>query len=757
MADGGAIGMQDLSPADVARSHLVAFQCGASRTYRPGLHHHVVGQALMEVDAGRIDRLMIEQPPRHGKTQQAGVDFPTWFLNRNPEKAVVYATYSAERAADVGTMVRTLQQSDYVRQLWPGNEIDRRSNAARRFKLAQHAGSYSAVGVGGPLTGRGADLLVMDDTIKDRVMADSPTHQRRAREWYSAVARTRLEPGARVVAMMCMVGETPVLMADGTERPIAAVRPGDMIASHDVDRLVASRVLNWKSQGDDQVYALKLKSGRVLRANERHPFLVDQGGVQAWVRLLDLRPGDRLVALFGGPCAACSARSMDARSEPAPRECATPITDGSAGPTGTARHRKAAKRGAMRVSATATASPKPNTPNASPSRAGAAPSVSGPSPSASGRATGTRSASTTITPPAPSAACCATDATLPLDAACRQKCLNAPLATYGFTLDQIVEIVADGRSEVFDIQVERTENFIANGVVSHNTRWSDNDLHGHIQREYSEEGWLTLRMPALATAGDLLGRPYGAPLWPERWTKEAMDSLRRGLLPRDWLALYQQTPAAGEGTTFLREWFRWYTPGNYPAGLHRYGASDYAVTEDARADFTEHGIAGMDEYGALWLIDGWSGQKTPDVWIEAQIDLAAAHRPLGWYGESGVIRNATEPGLLRRAREREVGLFCIWLPPIGDKAARAASFAARAAQGLVWVPRNDWGRHVVDQLCAFPGGRHDDAVDMCGLWGRAIDMILAARAGKGQQPAGIVPFSAQWLEYQEQTNANRIF
>ena len=86
-----------------------------------------------------------------------------------------------------------------------------------------------------------------------------------------------------------------------------------------------------------------------------------------------------------------------------------------------------------------------------------------------------------------------------------------------------------------------------------------------------------------------------------------------------------------------------------------------------------------------------------------------------------------------------------------------ADVLARAAQGLVWVPRNEWGRRVVDQLCSFPGGRNDDIVDMCGLWGRALDLILAARAGRGVEPAGIVPFSAQWLEYQEKTNANRIF
>lgn len=490
MAD-GSFTIRDLSPADIARSHLVSFQRGASRNYMPGLHHQVIGQALMELEAGRIDRLMIEAPPRHGKTQQIGIDFPVWYLNRNPDEAVVYATYSAERASDVGTMVRGLQQSDYVRALWPGNEIYRRSNAARRFKLAQHAGTYSAVGIGGALTGRGANLLVMDDTIKDRVMADSPTHQRRAREWYSSVARTRMEPGGRIVSMM--------------------------------------------------------------------------------------------------------------------------------------------------------------------------------------------------------------------------------------------------------------------------TRWADNDLHGHIQREYAEEGWLILRLPALATSGDLLGRGYGDPLWPQRWNAQAMESMRSGLLRRDWLALYQQTPAAGEGTVFMREWFRWYTPGNHPERLVRYGASDYAVTESQRADYTELGVAGMDERGALWLLEGWSGQKTADVWTEAMIDLAKAHRPLAWYGESGGIKNATEPGIVRRAREREVGLYCVWLPPIGDKTARCSSFAARCAQGLVWVPRNEWGRRVVDQLCAFPGGRNDDIVDMCGLWGRAMDMLLAARAGQNKKQEGIQPFSVQWLEYQERQNAERIF
>lgn len=445
----------------------------------------------MEVEAGRIDRLMLEAPPRHGKTRQLGVDFPCWALGRNPHWSVAYATYSADRASDVGTEVRGLFGSDYVRTLWPDREINRRSNASRRFRLARHTGGYVAVGVGGALTGRGADLLIMDDTIKDRVMADSPVHQRRAREWYSSVARTRIEPGGRIVSMM--------------------------------------------------------------------------------------------------------------------------------------------------------------------------------------------------------------------------------------------------------------------------TRWSDNDLHGHIQREYVEDGWLVIRLPALAMAGDFLGRKFGDALWPERWSADALKRLRTGLLPRDWLALYQQAPSAGEGTEFRREWFRWYTPGHEPAKLVRYGSSDYAVTESQRADFTEHGVAGVDDKGQLWLLDGWFKQAQPDEWIERQLDLQERHRTLAWYGESGGIRNATEPSLVRRAREREIPLFCVWLPPIGDKIARAQSFRARCAQGMVWVPRNEWGRHVVDQLCAFPGGKNDDAVDMCGQWGRAMDLLLAAHADRNEAAPGIQPFTAKWLEYQERVNANRIF
>jgi predicted phage terminase large subunit-like protein len=490
MADGTPRAIGDLSPADMARSHLVSFQCGASRTYAPGLHHHVIGQALMEVEAGRIDRILIEAPPRHGKTRQVGVDFPCWALGRNPSWDIAYATYSAERASDVGIEVRGLFDSDYVRTLWPDRTINRRSNASRRFKLAQHRGSYQGVGVGGALTGRGAHLLILDDTVKDRVMADSARYQRRAREWFSAVASTRLEPGGRIVSMM--------------------------------------------------------------------------------------------------------------------------------------------------------------------------------------------------------------------------------------------------------------------------TRWADADLHGHIQREHANDGWLVLRLPALAMAGDVLGRPYGAPLWPERWHREAMLRAQRGLLPRDWLALYQQSPSAGEGTEFRREWFRWYTPGHHPAKLLRYGAGDFAVTDAQRADFTELGIAGVDQFDDLWLLEGWTGQKTPDVWTESLLDLVGAHRPLAFYGESGVIRNAVEPGLIKRARERQVPLFCLWLPTIGDKLARARSFQARAATGRVWVPRNEWGRHVVDQLCAFPGGSHDDAVDMCGLWGRALDHLMAARADRNDESAGIQPFTAQWLEYQERTNATRI-
>lgn len=262
------------------------------------------------------------------------------------------------------------------------------------------------------------------------------------------------------------------------------------------------------------------------------------------------------------------------------------------------------------------------------------------------------------------------------------------------------------------------------------TRWNMNDLAGSILPEDYDgrsgpvlcrdgEVWEVLCIPACANrADDPLGRQIGAYLWPEWFTDEHWAGFKSN--PRTWSALFQQRPQPDEGTYFQRSWFKRFSVGERPAHLHIYGSSDYAVTEDG-GDYTVHRVWGVDPDGGLWLLDGWRGQATADVWVERQIDLIASHKPLAWFGEGGTIARAIEPMLRRRLTERRVGCRLEWLPSISDKPTRARGFQARAAMGKVHLPTGTDGDMVLDEYLHFPAGKHDDEVDTGSLIGRALD------------------------------------
>jgi predicted phage terminase large subunit-like protein len=188
---------------------------------------------------------------------------------------------------------------------------------------------------------------------------------------------------------------------------------------------------------------------------------------------------------------------------------------------------------------------------------------------------------------------------------------------------------------------------------------------------------------------------------------------------RAWNALYQQDPAPEDGEYFKRDYFNDYAI--QPAGLHIYGASDYAVSE-GMGDYTEHGIFGFDFTGNLYVLDWWRGQSASDVWIEKQCDLIAQYSPLIWFGESGPIKKAIEPFLKRRMTERGTLCRLEWLSSIHDKVVRARPFQARAAMGNVYVPKQaPWKAELMSQLMRFPAGKYDDAVDVCSLIGRGLE------------------------------------
>lgn len=160
----------------------------------------MIAAKLEAVAEGTVDRLMVNMPPRHGKSELASRRFPAWLLGINPEIEIVVASYNADKAREFGYEVRDIVRSPEYRALFPGVALKEDSRAADRWNT-DAGGSFRAVGIGTALTGRGADVLLIDDPIKDDEEADSELRRERIWSWYSSVAYTRLSPGGRVIVI----------------------------------------------------------------------------------------------------------------------------------------------------------------------------------------------------------------------------------------------------------------------------------------------------------------------------------------------------------------------------------------------------------------------------------------------------------------------------------------------------------------------------------------------------------------------------
>ncbi len=293
-----------------------------------------------------------------------------------------------------------------------------------------------------------------------------------------------------------------------------------------------------------------------------------------------------------------------------------------------------------------------------------------------------------------------------------------------------------------------------------NTRWHEEDVAGRVlqQIESGQVKGRVVSLPAIAEAGDRLGRAVGEYLWADdpSWDYPSyLRSRKAEISPMMWSALFQQRPAPEEGSFFQRAWFKRFAPEQKPANLHIYGTSDYAVTEDG-GDFTVHRVWGVDSSGDLWMLAGWRGQTTADVWIERVIDLIGTWKPHAWFGEGGTIARAIEPMLRRRLTERKLGCRLEWLPSIGDKPTRARGFQARAAMGRVHLPDGTDGDLVLDEYLHFPAGKHDDDVDCGSLIGRALDEThpaIVPRKNVDNNP----PDLARWRQKSTASGAYRGF
>jgi predicted phage terminase large subunit-like protein len=163
----------------------------SSSLYRPAKHLQVLGAALEEVEKGNFLRLQVSMPPRHGKTKLATHMFAAWLAGRDPSKSVIMATYSEKFAWDHGRAVRNLVENPLFNQVFPKTQLRAGSASMDRLETTE-GGILFFLGRGSGATGRGADVILLDDPIKDRKEADSPTVREQLWSWYTQVLQTRL-------------------------------------------------------------------------------------------------------------------------------------------------------------------------------------------------------------------------------------------------------------------------------------------------------------------------------------------------------------------------------------------------------------------------------------------------------------------------------------------------------------------------------------------------------------------------------------
>jgi predicted phage terminase large subunit-like protein len=164
-----------------------------------GSHHRLVAEKFNKLATGELKRLIINMPPRHTKSEFASYLLPAWMVGRNPKLKIIQATHTGELAIKFGRKAKHLIDSEEYSKIFQ-TRLQEDSKAAGRWETAQ-GGEYFAAGVGGAITGRGADLLIIDDPHSEQdAMSESALEN--AYEWYTSGPRQRLQPGASIVLVM---------------------------------------------------------------------------------------------------------------------------------------------------------------------------------------------------------------------------------------------------------------------------------------------------------------------------------------------------------------------------------------------------------------------------------------------------------------------------------------------------------------------------------------------------------------------------
>lgn len=798
--------------------------------YKNARHHDAIARVIEEVVDGNIPFLILTMPPRHGKSEQVSRKLPAWFIGRFPTLNGVVATYNDDFAADFGKDVRTLVKTPQFRQVFPNVGLQRGGAASDRLQTLQ-GGQWSFVGRGGSLTGRGAHCFVSGtlvmtkdgdrpiDTIGvgDEVLSfdgeklcwrrvQALSHRQGARIFRVASAAGRVVEatgdhpfytGGRWIEAAKLASGDPLLCAVRNVGDETGVRRGEAREPRAREILLLRRLLGCRGERAaawvSRVLPLRGACSPAAQrrdASERENFLFGSlhGGRAAG--------GTRAARSF----AHAAVRTLQRHVRAAEQRAAVLLTSlrFAASRGGGSRCGKPALAGwgrgeqseAARHSTISGASPVGASPGRAEMRSLRGHGASGGSPYRREPAEQSRVELGHAVP-----------------AVSRDGALLA-------REDDAVRAVEDtGRySDVYDIQVEGTHCFFANGVLVHNcliiddlikddkeaqsqairdqawswftkvamsrrmgkklvimtfTRWHADDPIGRLtdpENPYYSHALAQkikiINLPAIAEEDDPLGRQPGEALWPDGPDKFDLDFLeeQRSLDPLGFAALYQQRPSLLDGDLFKRDTINFYKPKDLPKDLRIYAASDHAVATGQRNDFTVLLKVGVDPQNNIYLLDCVWAKIKSDVAVERILDMCRGdQRPLLWWAEKGHISKSIGPFLRKRMAETGIYLNIREVTPVADKAQRAQSIAGRVAMGKVFFPQDAlWTEKAINQMMSFPNGTHDDFVDTLAYIGLGLQSQFAPPSSSAKKNSEQPKFGTlAWVKLADKWSAEQ--
>jgi len=756
--------LRQLEAQEAARNGFLSFVRYMWPEMIIGEHHKRIASVFDRIADGTLKRVIINLAPRHTKSEMASYLLPAFLMGRDPRLQIIEATHTAELAVKFGRKVRDLMDSEKYAEVFPNVKLKADSKAAGRWDTSG-GGSYFACGVGGALTGRGADLCVDPDgwvetpagakragdvQVGDQVLGIGGYGRVRHVIWSEHEQTIVLNEDMRVTALH------PVWVVDRGWVDAKDVKVGDKL--YNPHKTMYNSSISQKggiSDGQLQSRIQHLVSDASTVQQSKRGKLQQLRG--AWYSCL--RKVEQVCQFLGGygpgSFAPVFAEPQGQRGGLLPRELRVDNDGSSAKQSSQQRDYRGVwpKKDRSAV----------GTDHGSESRHGQASGVC----NEDGSRAGIASASDVSQQASRGAAKFGWASRLSLrlfgrcaeDRWLQQASGSLGVAGQGEDLCWVPVEVRSTRVEhhepraFVNFHVEGSNTYVYNQYLTHNciiddphseqdamselalenawewyqggprtrlqpggaivvvmTRWGTRDLTARLikaQSSHNADQWEVIEFPAIL--------PSGKPLWPEFWKIEELEAVRASLSPQKWNAMYQQQPTNDEGAILKREWWQRWKYSEPPAVNYIIQSYDTAYSKKETADFSVITTWGVfypnEDEGAHIILLGVKRGR----WDFPELKRIALDEYKFWNPDN-VLIEAKATGITLQQEMRRAGIPVTMYNPGGrrtgtDKVSRAHSVAPLLESRMVWAPETDWADALVEECAAFPNGDHDDMVD----------------------------------------------